>query len=1237
MPIGRRKYTLSILGGQFYLDASRPFEEGPFKGKLCMTAYINCFRWAVDRNNIKLVAPSGDDIGEVAFQDIQPEREVLMYYGSQYDWDHEKLELMRYIASLYLRVVTELKTWSTPERIAKMRDLIDNLSTLTPGGVKVMRKMSLQTMSRKIKSDMLVRTLIGMVDGEFVKVEGCDLAEDYKNKEDDCPLSDLHFPDHLNHITEFRTALEFKNWNNPDKPKFRLEPYLRLLDDMYKTRTWLTKLEDCHRDKPEPLVANSNTALVLVNQAATAWKQQWLSEIEFPLGLSVMEEKQMELFASMNSTELLDEFQDSMVSRVIEKLTNMLATMVTLDMNIQRIQQLRDLLNKIEAKYVMVKNDLSDSGSRRSSQDKRKSKRNSRDRPRRSSDGDSDRDTAVLREHLAEQRREESAQQGRDKRQGRRGALREEFNEPSTKMAIRRGRWDGQSEPVYKSKHRSRGDNPSDSESSRSRSDSGSSDESGSVFSEHSARSRPRSRSRSQSYRNRSTYRRIPTDCKYTWERRRIPEGKERQFIHKTDLEVGVFNHRWDDQLRLNRRGEYLHTVLDPIPNVNLLDSRRVKHIEYSCTQDQLGCPVFDGTGAVDHFDHVLMKMKEYNLHPLAVLTALQEARWWTSTMRTKLKDMVRLEPDAAAFLVVEWADKDCIEKAIKGLDDFIPRILREFESTTKRVEGDAQKQIAELRMRIPNMLGVGPLFTELRTLYLRLPKEERSCFRVMNRDFEDAIKRTICQDKNKLFSDYIKSKRIAELQLGRTIETENSEDRKIKLLAEITTEISDQARDEGLSDGSYGNGVHRGKADRQERRGKFQRERDGDSGNGRRGGGFDGKGTRGDPIRVRSINELSSDREVLFKRYFDTEMHSVDAQSLGNQAAGEVQRIIVNVIHTGVQRTSPEFQSRVMEQVSPEQRVHCTCCGFTGHDVTSCNVADAEGKMDKGLLAMAPKNKADVRMYAAWTKNGCLFGITEAQYLAYMAEVDKIRSRNPAMAQQPANYGAPRGPPNGGGGGRGGYGGGGRGNTGGGYSGSGPNYGAKQSYRGGGGGGPSGPRGPPQGRGGGQQRSQYGDMRRDNLQPIAQQQNYQSQGRPNEKVMGGIYGPGDASLNNPGTRAAGQSGPAQQQVVQFADPIKVNMVHESTPKKLGRQATREPQMFTPSPREWQDYFDSDDEVPIGSQRGKESGSQPEPMGGSPGAEVPVVTSKKQRRSDSVYSYDSSEASFPTSEQVEEL
>eukprot|EP01034_Spumella_vulgaris_P022164 gene22164-28272_t len=1213
MPVNMRKYTMSILGGLFYLDASRPFQTGPFKGRLCITAYINCHRWAVEKNNVKLVAPSSDDIAEMAVLDVQPGREVLMYYGSHYDWDHEKLELMRYIAQIYLRVVTELKSWSTPDRIARMRELVDNLSTLTPGGVKIMRKLSLQTMSRKVKSDMLIRTLIGMVDGEFVKVEGCDLAAEYVDKEDDCRLGDIHFPDHLNHITEFRTALEFKNWNNPDRPKFKVEPYMRLLEDMYRTKIWLTKLDDCHRDKAVPVEASTDTALVVVNQTANAWKQHWLSDVDFALGTTPMEEKMMQQFAAMNSTESLDEFQDSMVSNVIRKLTNMLATMVTLDMGIHKIQQLRDLLNKIEAKYTLVRHEAeSDTGSRRSSgSGRRKTKRSSKDRHRRSASGDSDRESSVLKEHLTEQRREQSAQQARDKRQGRRGALHEEFNERSTKMQIRRGRWDGQSEPVYKSKHHSRGNNPSDSESSRSRSESESSEDSGSVYSDQSARSRPRSRSRSQSYRNRSVYRRISADSKYTWERRRIPEGKERQFIHKTDLEVGVFNHRWDDQLRLNRRGEFLHTVLDPIPNVNLLDSRRVKHIEFCCNQDQLGCPVFDGTGAVDHFDHVLMKMKEFNLHPLAVLTALQEARWWTSAMRTKLRDMVRLEPDAAAFLVVEWADKDCIEKAIKGLDDFIPRMLKEFESSTKRVEGDAQKQISELRMRIPNMLGIGPLFTELRTLYLRLPKEERSCFRVMNRDFEDAIKRTICQDKAKLFSEYIRAKRIAELQIGCTLESEHSEDKKIKLLAEITSEISDQARDEGLSDGSYGNGVNRNKSERQDsRRNKFQRERDGDASHSTRRGQFEGRGTRSDPIRVRSIHETAGDREAV-----------------GAQGAEEVHRIVVNMIHNGLQRGSMELQNRVMEQISPEQRVHCSCCGFTGHEVGSCNIADAEGKMDKGLLAMAPKNKADVRMYAAWTKNGCLYGYSEAQYDEFVAEVDKIRSRNPAMTQN-TEYRAPRGPPYGGGG-RGG-----RGNTGGGYTGAGPNYGAKQSYKGNGGpgGGQGGPRGPPQGGrgGGGQQRSQYGDMRRDNYQPIAQP-NFQAQGRPNDKVLSGVYGPGDATLNNTGPRAPGS--PA----VQFAaEPIKVNMVHENTPKKVGRPATREPQMFTPSPREWQDYFDSDDEVPIGSNRAHGADMQPKVMSGDVAGGVGGAV-KKQRRSDSVYSCDSSEASFPTSTQVEEL
>eukprot|EP01034_Spumella_vulgaris_P021960 gene21960-28041_t len=1252
MPHALRRYVMSVLNGRVFIDASRPYTDGPFQGRLTITACINSNRHSISKNNVKLVAPVTDDIGEMVFLDQQPDMEVVMYYGSSYDWDFEKLKLMPIIGDMYMRVVRDVKSWHTQPRVDKIKDLLAGISRLTVTGLKQLRRMQLTRFSRRDPTPLLMRTIISVMDGTIQTDDFHDYTLQAMNEE--VNINDMHFPEHLNHMREFRQAVSFKNWKHPDRPPFRLEPFIQALEDMFRTKIWAPELTESQKNMlavtplgnydKEGDKTESPTTMVVINQTGNVWKNEWTREVDYTLNLSGGEELALERLASMNATSTLTVSEIATIRKAIKRLKQMHTTMVSMEVDPRRIQHHRDLMNRIEAKFAVMKehskvvqvdtqetasvaeSKISASESRTSRDNTEPSRREKRQlRDERVAQRER-RDRSTLQQHLEDERMEMRYQQAQEKRRAARGALIPVFNDQVAKAQIRRGRWDNQDRSVYQSMQ-DWYDSP-DSESERTKSSSDSISESeDSITRGYRRPDRQRSNSASRdrhgdsaSQRTRSRSRTGGNGTHYPWERRKIPDGKERQFLSKINLPNGIFNHVWDNERRIGRRGPKLSEKLDPIPNINLADSQRKKHMEFSCNQDQLGCPVFDGSGSIEFMDQVLSKMREFNMHPLAVLNAFQTAKWFTQGVRTKLRDMARLDPDTAAYNKIEWTDEDCIEKAIIALDDFIPRLLDEYRVTSKTAEtSDVSTLIAEARLRIPNMLGIHPLFLELRTYQLRLPKEERCSFRAMNTDFENAIKRTICADPNQLFADYVHAKMIAQLQLGISIDAEMDDAKKFKLFAEITEEITDLADRQGLSDGSHGNGLNnrpgntqrRERETRKERNERFERERAlRAKDTHRETRPLNGRGTAMDPIRIRSITESAlTNQERTFRRYFDTDTH---------QPAGLCERILVNVIQeTGMGKYAPETQNRVRDQISPEQRVHCTCCGFTGHEITTCNVVNAEGTIDKNLLALATKQRADTRMQAAWEKGGSLTGYTEAQFLAFRAEVDRLRDQNPQGNNRPPYD-------RGGRGGRGEF----NGSSGRGYGrgyerrddrrGGAPNYSSvapsyptRQSYNGGGRGdfnrsqggdrsGIYGPGDPSDGR-----RNNYAANNGQTLYPVNAQRQAD---RPDIFRQGG-RGAGRGDARNEGTQSQGAPNGGQATAsppqVTFQTPgnptvIPVNMLHQAsdeeikaarmsssrstTPDKESTDGTETPRTRTPHP--WKEFgLDSSDDEPAQPQK----------------------------------------------------
>jgi len=109
MPLSRRRKVLAILNGTRYIDASRAIPTGEFKGEPHTPAMANAWSCAMDEalgedthNGVKIMNPSTGAIGEIEVRLTKEGAEILMHYGSSFDFLQQKARLIYQMADLVL-------------------------------------------------------------------------------------------------------------------------------------------------------------------------------------------------------------------------------------------------------------------------------------------------------------------------------------------------------------------------------------------------------------------------------------------------------------------------------------------------------------------------------------------------------------------------------------------------------------------------------------------------------------------------------------------------------------------------------------------------------------------------------------------------------------------------------------------------------------------------------------------------------------------------------------------------------------------------------------------------------------------------------------------------------------------------------------------------------------------------------------------------------------------------------
>jgi hypothetical protein len=108
-------------------------------------------------------------------------------------------------------------------------------------------------------------------------------------------------------------------------------------------------------------------------------------------------------------------------------------------------------------------------------------------------------------------------------------------------------------------------------------------------------------------------------------------------------------------------------------------------------------------------------------------------------------------------------------------------------------------------------------------------------------------------------------------------------------------------------------------------------------------------------------------------------------------------------------------MKTRIIEHIPEAHRLHCSICGFTGHDISTCSIC-VNGKISQLELAKYGKDRADKRIRSAWTRHGALHGAAEEAHNKFVEEVDEIRRQLNEDRKKRQTDGGGYGGPNGGG-----------------------------------------------------------------------------------------------------------------------------------------------------------------------------------------------------------------------------
>jgi hypothetical protein len=236
-----RRCIMSIMNGTRYIDGSVTYKDGEFKGQMPIPSMINCDRYNDDNNNLKIVCPNKNDIGELSFKEFQWGQELLMSYDKDYNWAFEKLMLARKMFDIYSKVLS-LKAWRTDSRVERIENTKEIMLSMSDEEWLDLIKGKLSRDQQNNKSYRLLNATAAIIEGRYEEVMGKIPAD-----VDDLDEKMISFPEHLFYMRDFREQLKFRNWNNPELPKFLTKPYIRAMQDISASKKCQTFTQDSTR------------------------------------------------------------------------------------------------------------------------------------------------------------------------------------------------------------------------------------------------------------------------------------------------------------------------------------------------------------------------------------------------------------------------------------------------------------------------------------------------------------------------------------------------------------------------------------------------------------------------------------------------------------------------------------------------------------------------------------------------------------------------------------------------------------------------------------------------------------------------------------------------------------------------------------------------------------------------------------------------------------------------------